>query len=588
MLKKLEIVIIVMIFLLGIAQSNVRAVENDILLQIVSDNGREIYSTDGNVSVSKKIINNNSEQGMISIETTISNKSKDTVQTKYEAIEVFIVLEEEAATGESSYSQYLQYVPMIANAILNRNPNTKIGIVGVTGPKRGITVNDDGKATFTNDEGNVLGTADNAEIVCELTNDTNKISTSLSNMNKDKIKYYSNMQAGLRLASNSFSGDAKKIILTYNAMPSVIIGSHGSLDRQNGETQEEAAKRHYGTIVNGTKSEIQSLNNKNINLVVLTDGSKLPNAKFYNSSTGEKLLEVDINEYNKEIYGTTSNPTYGKVYTISIFNFNKIINENISGATEENIPTNLENVTFKEYFTDEIINNFEISTENSNIDLSKLAEEKYLEYSIGKIKSKDSVKVTYTLKAKKNISEEILMKQLNTNEKTVISYKNGDGSTGNFDYTESPTIEFIKNIKELTAEINYNPEAETEDEVVVTIKANKEIKPVDGWNLSEDKKTLTKKYTENTNEIVHLIDIDNIEKDVEINVNNIVKKNEEEPGKNQIKENTIVGNLEKDNTTAPNKIPQTGNSVMFTICIITIVMIAIVYYKRYNEYKEVK
>ena len=116
-------------------------------------------------------------------------------------------------------------------------------------------------------------------------------------------------------------------------MPSVIIGSHGSLDRQNGETQEDAAKRHYGTIVNGTKSEIQSLNNKNINLVVLTDGSKLPNAKFYNSSTGEKLLEVDINEYNKEIYGTTSNPTYGKVYTISIFNFNKIINENISGAT---------------------------------------------------------------------------------------------------------------------------------------------------------------------------------------------------------------------------------------------------------------
>ena len=118
MLKKLEIVIIVMIFLLGIAQSNVRAVENDILLQIVSDNGKERYSTDGNVSVSKKIINNNREQGMISIETTISNKSKDTVQTKYEAIEVFFVLEEEAATGESSYSQYLQYVPMIANAIL--------------------------------------------------------------------------------------------------------------------------------------------------------------------------------------------------------------------------------------------------------------------------------------------------------------------------------------------------------------------------------------------------------------------------------------------------------------------------------------
>ena len=49
MKKKLLIVLLTIM-----SVCNVKAVENDILLQIVSDNGKERYSTDGNVSVSKK------------------------------------------------------------------------------------------------------------------------------------------------------------------------------------------------------------------------------------------------------------------------------------------------------------------------------------------------------------------------------------------------------------------------------------------------------------------------------------------------------------------------------------------------------
>lgn len=588
MIKKLQIILIIVMLVSGIVLKPVKAMSNNILLQIVSDSGEEQTSEDGNISISKKVLNSNAENGELTIETTISNKAKDTVQTKYEPIEVMIVLEEEAVTGESSYSQYLQYVPMIASAIINRNPNAKVGIVGVKGPKRGITVDDEDKATFDGDEGNILGSEDNAEIVCALTNDTDEISTSLSNMNKDRIKYYSNMQAGLRLASNSFSGNAKKLILTYNAMPSVVIGSQACFSQQDGESQTEVIDRHYMTIVNSTKSEIQSLGSKNINLVVLNDGSELPVEKYYDTSTGEKTLEVDVNDYNEEIYGTVDNPTYGKVYTITLFNFNKIINENISGAIVENIPTHIQDVSFKEYFTDEIISNFEINVKDSTVDLSKLSNEKYFEYYIGEIKSKNSVKFTYTLKAKSDINEEILMQKLNTNEKMEISYKNDNDTIESFEYIESPVVEFIKNIKELTAEVKYTPENETNDEVVVTIKANKEITPVDGWNLSEDKTTLTKKYTENTKETVHIVDIDNIEKDIEINVNNIVKKDENQPGKDQVKENITIDDSKKDNTTAPDKIPQTGSSIMFTLGMLIIIILAVVSYKKYNEYKEIK
>ena len=57
--------------------------------------------------------------------------------------------------------------------------------------------------------------------------------------------------------------------------------------------------------------------------------------------------------------------------------------------------------------------------------------------------------------------------------------------------------------------------------VDVTITANEKMKEVDGWNLSEDKKTLTKRYTANTKEEIKIYDMAGNETVKKVEINNI-------------------------------------------------------------------
>ncbi len=59
------------------------------------------------------------------------------------------------------------------------------------------------------------------------------------------------------------------------------------------------------------------------------------------------------------------------------------------------------------------------------------------------------------------------------------------------------------------------------------LRFHKKVNAVDGWTLSEDGMTLTKEYTKNTTETVHLVDLDGMTKDVVIEITNIENKKEE-------------------------------------------------------------
>lgn len=76
-------------------------------------------------------------------------------------------------------------------------------------------------------------------------------------------------------------------------------------------------------------------------------------------------------------------------------------------------------------------------------------------------------------------------------------------------------------------EISYTNTQITNENVIVTIKANEEIQPVSGWTLSSDKKQLTKTFSANTNINVTVIDIAGNEETARIEINNIDKTNPE-------------------------------------------------------------
>ena len=86
---------------------------------------------------------------------------------------------------------------------------------------------------------------------------------------------------------------------------------------------------------------------------------------------------------------------------------------------------------------------------------------------------------------------------------SYTNYNNNTNSKNDYNSNESNL-----NIKDLVASISYSTNSLTYKTVVATITSNKELEEVKGWTLSEDKKTLTKEYSSNTEENVTIKDKD--------------------------------------------------------------------------------
>ena len=111
----------------------------------------------------------------------------------------------------------------------------------------------------------------------------------------------------------------------------------------------------------------------------------------------------------------------------------------------------------------------------------------------------------------------------------------------------------IKNIDKTgpDVKVEYSTKELTRENVLVTLTSNEEIQEIEGWELSEDKKVLTKEYSANTKEIIIVEDLLENKSEVEIEINNIDKngliETIEYSTKNPTKENvkvTIVTNEE--------------------------------------------
>ncbi len=74
-----------------------------------------------------------------------------------------------------------------------------------------------------------------------------------------------------------------------------------------------------------------------------------------------------------------------------------------------------------------------------------------------------------------------------------------------------------------TTNVTYSTTEPTNQNVIATITADKEIQKLEGWTLTEDKRTLTKEYGENVEETVIVKDLLGNETQVKITITNIDK-----------------------------------------------------------------
>ena len=90
-------------------------------------------------------------------------------------------------------------------------------------------------------------------------------------------------------------------------------------------------------------------------------------------------------------------------------------------------------------------------------------------------------------------------------------------------YAEEKKLQYLLDEKEPIVKIKYSTQELTNQNVTVILTTNEEVQAISGWTLSQDKKTLTKVYENNTTEIITLKDLVGNEVKQTITISNIDK-----------------------------------------------------------------
>ena len=576
MLKKSGILLIAIVLIIGTCP-NIFAANLKTRLDVIQNASETKNLENDQGYISKTIVDSNSDTGEVTIELKLSNKSqKQETYNNYENTEIFLIVDENIVNHDESFNKLINNIETLSNKVFDTNNKTKIGILGIKGPICDMRVDENDVATWgENDQSTVNGNDSNAEIVVPLTNSIDTIKNGLMNMNPSKTIYYTNLQATIKLGNNSFSNNVNRILISlYDKVPSIANGVYNKISYGGWtsiyDTAEEAAVAKYSTVSNNTKNEILKLKQTNTSFILLRPGDTGYDSKFYNTRTGELVLNFDGSPYVQNLYGTIDNPTYGKMYTFDDTTIDTIITENIYQDIKDLLQLDMTDVKIVDYFPDDIMENFEFEyVENpSKGTTDKIDEEaKTITWDIGTLGSEEEATLKYKLKIKDMEDTALLNKTIATNEKVVLTYEDGEDTKYTVELTNSPKIKLTEVKEELTATVSYDPTTNTTGNVVATIKTNKKVNEVEGWTLSEDGKTLTKTYSKNTKETVHLVDLDGMTKDVSIVISNIV---------------------EKDTTVATKTIPKTGVNYIMGMTVIILITASIIGFKKYNGYKDVK
>ena len=441
------ILVLISIILIGtpISYANIQPKIN-----IIKQSAENMYLENEQGYLNKRIISVDNTKGEVNIEVSLANKKEEQENIVYENTEIFILIP--LYHNEEKKNEYATYIEEFSEKVFKENEKTKIGIIGLKGTISDGVLDENGNLIHgENDQSEIPGTADDSELVVNLTNEITELTNGIQNMNSENTDYYINLQAGIRFAKDSYSSNANKILISlYDNVPNIAIGVNNHMEYggmfSEYATAEEAIIGKNKEIVEYTKEEILSLKENNIDFILLRPDDTSFNRKWYDSDTGELILDFDGSPYVKELYGSLENPTYGKMYSLNNASLETIINDYIYKDVLEKVGTTIDNTIIKDYFPQEIIDNFDIAFKGSeNIDTTMLQSEHYITWNIGDVDTNETVTLEYTLKLKNiNGNKEILDKNISVSEKVEVNYVDYNEKEQNAVLTSSPIIKLTE------------------------------------------------------------------------------------------------------------------------------------------------
>ena len=413
-MKKTKI-LLTLFLLIALITTISSAAYADVTMSVIKEPTATINYGDNSI-VERSVISKDLDNKEITLQLKVTNNEGSSKPTG----EVMLVLDnsksmiDNKVTADKTRKEFVtESAKTLITNLLKDNTKLKIGVVSFS------------TATEVSNE----GTEKDANLVSALSNDANTLNTAISNIEYTGPR--TDLQAGINLAKSQFTSDTDKahkyIIVLSDGVPNVALNYN---------------KQYYSDdVITKTKTELQSLSSVADNIYIMltgiTDGDAIanPSTKTYN-----QIVE--------EIFGTQAKPTIGNFYYIS----DDKITDTITNIYKALLPISksITNINVKDYFTDEIVKNFDFSyvkepnigTISDKIDTTTNS----ITWTIPELKSGETAIVQYKLKLKTNYDTNIVNKVLDTNTKLDVTYTNSDNKTDTKSTDITPQVKLTEKL----------------------------------------------------------------------------------------------------------------------------------------------
>ena len=237
-----------------------------------------------NSTFTKQLISKDLNNKEVTLQLQVQNNEESTKPTG----EVMVVIDnsksmlEKVTDTQTREDLVINSAKTLISNLLQDNTKLKIGVVSFS----------------TNTDISKEGTAEDAKLISDLTNDSTSLLKSISNIEYNGPR--TNLESGITLAQKYFTEDTdsshKYLIVLTDGVPNVAINYD---------------KNYYSDdVITKTKTALSSLSSKVDNVYVMLTGI----------TDGDVVAAPSTKTYNQiisEVFGTTEKPTIGNFYYVN-------------------------------------------------------------------------------------------------------------------------------------------------------------------------------------------------------------------------------------------------------------------------------
>lgn len=380
---------------------------------IVNSNNTK-YVLNSNFKFTKKIVNYNEETQEIEIELCIKNIKEN--KKDIEDIEIAIVLDNSGSMSERENSTTKKETTYNAayKFIGLLYDNIKKLEVGVT--------------QYSN----------NSSVITRLTDSKELALNALNVYKATQCSGGTNTHTALEMAKAQFDGNCKNRV--------VVLVTDG-----------------YPNSPNETKQQLEKLEAEGIYTLSLI------------------VSKADNIQSIQEIFGTEEAPTAGGVYYISnSVEIDKMFNEYMYNQILNYMEHPITDVKIEDVFPEELLKYFDIEYMNIPKDttVSEIGDNNSFTWSIDEVEAGETITFRYKVKIKKGVNiNEVISKELKTNEKVIINYEDEKGKKKEEIFNDNPVIKVEPEIINVITNIDEDDINDTDKYVIVDITPKDDDKP---------------------------------------------------------------------------------------------------------------